>query len=251
MRMVIAACLLVLATTVDAAELTLSAESRKRLALAVYGDGHALVWDTRSVPLAAGANRLAFEGVSRQMLPSSAIIQADHGVQMVAIDYDFALLTPEALLRRSLGKVVGIVRIHPTTGEETVDNATLLSVDGGPVLKYRDRIESTAPGRLVFYDVPGNLRPRPTLLATVASGEAGDKDVTLGYQTRGLGWSADYIALWNEEAKQLDLTGRATLANTAGADFPQAEVSLIAGAVYRQPQPGPPPVPLARARPRR
>lgn len=39
MRVAIAACLLVLATTLDAAELTLSAESRKRLALAVYGDG--------------------------------------------------------------------------------------------------------------------------------------------------------------------------------------------------------------------
>jgi hypothetical protein len=37
MRVVIAACLLVLAITVDAAELTLSAESRKRLALAPAG----------------------------------------------------------------------------------------------------------------------------------------------------------------------------------------------------------------------
>ena len=247
MRVVIAACLLVLATTAAAAEVTLSAESRERLALAVYGDGYALVWDTRSAPLAAGANRLAFEGVSRQMLPSSAMIQADHGVQLVDIDYDFALLTPEALLRRSLGKVVGVVRTHPTTGEETVENATLLSVAGGPVLKYRDRIESIAPGRLVFYDMPSDLRPRPTLLATVASGEAGGKDLTLGYQTRGLGWSADYVALWNEDAKQLDLTGRATLANTTGADFPQAELSLIAGAVNREPQPVPLLVPLARA----
>jgi hypothetical protein len=116
MRVLIAACLLVLATTADAAELTLSPESRKVLALAVYGDGYALVWDSRSAPLAAGSNRLAFEGVSRQMLPSSAMIQADHGVQLVDIDYDFALLTPEALLRRSLGKVVGVVRTHPTTG---------------------------------------------------------------------------------------------------------------------------------------
>jgi hypothetical protein len=92
MRVLIAACLLVLATTADAAELTLSPESRKVLALAVYGDGYALVWDSRSAPLAAGSNRLAFEGVSRQMLPSSAMIQADHGVQLVDIDYDFALL---------------------------------------------------------------------------------------------------------------------------------------------------------------
>jgi hypothetical protein len=247
MRVLITACLTALATTAAAAEPTLSPESRKALALAVYGDGYALVWDSRSAPLAAGANHLAFEGVSRQMLPSSAMIQADRGVQLVDIDYDFALLTPEALLRRSLGKVVGVVRTHPTTGEETVENATLLSVAAGPVLKYRDRIESIDPGRLVFYDVPADLRPRPTLLATVTAREAGDKDLTLGYLTRGLGWSADYVALWNEDAKQLDLTGRATLSNTTGADFPQAEVSLIAGSVNRETEPMPPPVPMPRA----
>jgi hypothetical protein len=247
MRVLITACLLVLATTADAAEVTLSPESRKALALAVYGDGYALVWDSRSAPLAVGSNRVAFEGVSRQMLPSSAMIQADHGVQLVDIDYDFALLTPDALLRRSLGKVVGVVRTHPTTGEETVENATLLSVAVGPVLTYRDRIESIDPARLVFYDMPADLRPRPTLLATVASGEAGGKDLTLGYQTRGLGWTADYVALWNEDAEQLDLTGRATLSNTTGADFPQTEVSLVAGSVNRESQPMPPPVPLTRA----
>ena len=152
MRLMITACLLVLATTANAAELALSPESRTALSLSVYGDGYAMVWDTRSAPLVAGANRLAFEEVSRQMLPSSATIRADHGVQVVDIDYDFTLLTPEALLRRSLGKVVGIVRTHPTTGEETIDKATLLSVAGGPVLKYRDRIESIDPGRLVFFD---------------------------------------------------------------------------------------------------
>jgi hypothetical protein len=242
----ITACLLVLATTAGAAELALSPVSRTALSLAVYGDGYTMVWDTRSAPLAAGDNRLAFEEVSRQMLPSSAAIQADHGVQVVDIVYDFALLTPEALLRRSLGETVGVVRTHPTTGEETVEKATLLGVAGGPVLKYRDRIESIDPGRLVFFDLPADLRPRPTLLATVATGAAGSRNLTLGYQTRGLGWSADYVALWNEDAKQLELAGRATPSNTAGVDFPNAEVSLVAGSVNREPQP---PVPAGRAAP--
>jgi hypothetical protein len=71
--------------------------------------------------------------------------------------------------------------------------------------------------------------------------------LTLGYLTRGLGWSADYVALWNEDAKQLDLSGRATLSNTTGADFPQAELSLIAGSVNRETEPMPPPVPMPRA----
>ena len=210
-----------------------------------YGDGWALVWDRRSADLVAGANRLAFEGVSPQMQPSTAMIDAGPGVRLVDIDYDFALLTPEALLRRSVGKTIGVVRTHPTTGEEKVENATLLSADNGVVLKYRDRVETGAPGRLVFYDLPADLRAKPSLVAGIEAERAGRSDVTLGYITRGLGWSADYVALWDEKAKTIGLTGRATLVNTSGASYPTAEVSLIAGSVNRE---APPMAPMPRGR---
>ena len=56
---------------------------------------------------------------------------------------------------------------------------------------------------------------------TVDSDQAGSSDVTLGYLTQGLGWSADYVALWNEAAGTIALGGRATLTNTSGTDFPR------------------------------
>ena len=221
-----------------AAETNLPAASRQApLVLDLYSDGWAMVWDRRSVELAAGANRLAFEEVSPQMQPSTAMIAAGDGVRLIDIDYDFALLTPDALIRRSVGKTVGVVRTHPTTGEETVENATLLAADKGIVLKYRDRIETGAPGRMVFYDVPGNLRAKPSLLVGVEAAHAGSTDVALGYITQGLGWSADYVALWDEKAKTIGLTGRATLSNNSGASYPAAQVSLIAGSVNRETPP--------------
>ncbi|HYN37881.1 MAG TPA: hypothetical protein VES39_01375, partial [Rhodospirillales bacterium] len=237
MRQTIAAAAIMLTATnpVHAADVSLPAESRRPpLVLSIYGDGLTLVWDRRSAELAAGANRLAFEGVSPQMQPSTAMIDAGAGVRLVDIDYDFALLTPEALLRRSLGKTIGVVRTHPTTGEETVENATLLSADNGVVLKYRDRIETGAPGRLVFYDLPADLRAQPSLLVGIEAERAGRTDVTLGYITRGLGWSADYVALWDDKANTVELTGRATLSNTSGTAYPPAEVSLVAGSVNRE-----------------
>ncbi len=223
-------------------EVTVAAEQRSHVSLTVYGDGSALIWDTRTASLNAGSNRLAFEGVSKQMLPSSAMIRAE-GIRLEDVVYDFALLTPDALLRRSLGKTVGVLRVHPTTGEETVENATLLSVASAPVVKYRDRIEAIDPGRLVFFDLPSDLRPRPALLATVDSPKSGRSDVTLGYLTNGLGWSADYVATWNEAQAKITLTGRATLSNTSGADFPGADVVLVAGTVNREQPPMPAPAP--------
>ena len=239
MRHLIAASAVVLgaATAAPAADLDVPAASRPApLVLNLYSDGSAMVWDRRSADLAAGPNRLLFDAVSPQMQPATAMIDAGPGVRLVDIDYDFALLTPDALVRRSVGKTVGVVRTHPQTGEETVENATLLAADGGIVLKYRDRVETGTPGRMVFYDLPPDLRAQPALLASVDVERAGRDDVILGYLTGGLGWSADYVALWDEKAKTLGLTGRATLSNTSGASFPAAEVSLIAGTINRAAQ---------------
>jgi hypothetical protein len=238
-------------TDVAAADVVLAPEAREPpipLALTVYGDGWALVWDRRAASLAAGANRLAFEGVSRQMLPSSAMIRAGAGVRLLDVDYDFALLTPDALLRRSVGKSIGVARLHPTTGERIVEAGTLLSAEDGVLVRLGDRIEAVDPARLVFAEAPADLRPQPTLLATVDSAAAGRTAVTLGYLSRGLGWNADYVALWDEAAGRLDLTGRATLANTSGADYPDADVSLIAGSVNREPASSPERVVMGRAK---
>lgn len=234
-----------------AADVVLTRESREPpdpLALTIYGDGWGLVWDRRAAALDAGANRLAFEEVSRQMLPSSAMIDAEAGVRLVEVSYDFALLTPDALRRRAIGRTVGVGRINPASGERIVENGTLLAIEDGVLVRIGDRILPVDPADLVFYDVPADLRPRPTLLATVDSTAAGRKPVRLGYLTRGLGWSADYVALWNEEAGKLDLTGRAAIANTSGADFPDATVALVAGTVHRAPEPADR-MPMARAAP--
>jgi len=235
---------------VAADEVALPADQRTALSLSIYADGWALIWDRRAATLVDGANRVAFEGVSRQMLPSSAMLEAAPGLRLVDIDYNFALLTPDALLRRSLGKTVGVVRMHPTTGEETIDKATVLAVSQGVVLKIGDRVETSPPGRLVFYDLPADLRAQPTMLATVASDGGGRKELGLGYLTRGLGWAADYVAQWDTASSRIDLTGRATLTNTTGVDFPGADVALIAGSVRREEQPVPaaPPEAMGRMR---
>ncbi|MGZ9107055.1 MAG: hypothetical protein ACXW3M_14895, partial [Rhodoplanes sp.] len=177
MRLALIACVWLVATAAGAA-------------VAIYNDGHGLIWDRRAALLASGINRVAFESVSRQMLPSSVMIMSEAGVRLVDFTFDSALLTQQALLRHFVGKTVGLVRMHPTTGEETVETANLLSVLEKPIVNHRGRIEAVDPGRLVFYEAPKHLRPQPTLLATMESSESGRTDISLGYSTRGLSWSA-------------------------------------------------------------
>lgn len=219
--------------TAKGEETRLTPENRTSLAVTVYGGGLALISDERIATLQKGINRLAFEGVGKHMIPSSAWLVGYESGSIREIDYDFDLLTPEALLRRSVGKTVKVVRTHPTTGEDTVEDAEVLSTQGGVVLRYRDRIETGIPGRLVFEKVPGDLRPVPALVASIDSTVAGERTLALSYLTGGLSWEADYSMEVDLSKGELDLDGRVTLTNSSGTDFRNASLGLVAGQVNR------------------
>src|SRR5690606_8222204 len=126
------------------------------------------------------------------------------------------------------------------TGADTTEDAIVLSVaEGQVVLKIGDRIEVTPPGRLVYSTVPANLRERPTLVVKVASDQAGDVPVDLSYLTRGLSWSADYVAELSADEKSVNLNGWVTLTNMSGIAYEDAKLQLVAGDV-NQYQPAPP-----------
>ncbi len=224
------------AATAD--DVAVPVEARTGLAITVYGDGLAMIRESRAAVLQSGTQRLTFPGISPGIVASSAIVEAAGGGNVVAIDYDFDLLSPESLLRRSLGRQILVVRSHPQTGEDTLDPATLLSLSNGIVLRYRDRIETDPPGRLAFPTLPPELTAQPTLAATLANVPAGRQDLSLSYLSGGLSWSADYVLI--DRGRRLDLAGRATVANTAGVDYANAALGLIAGSIRRVSEPGAP-----------
>lgn len=220
-----------------AGEQTVAANGRAALAVTVYGNGLALIKETRKATLTKGRNVLAIEGVGTSMIPESVSLSAD-GTTVVERNFEFDLLTPEAILKRSVGRKVGIVRTHPTTGEESIERATVLSVAGGVVLKAADgKILTGVPGRLVFDQLPEGLRAKPTLLATVEVGIAGKKNINLHYLTGNMSWHADYTLTIADDEKAFDLEGWATITNTSGAEYRDATLKLIAGDVRRQSRP--------------
>ena len=109
----------------------------------------------------------------------------------------------------------------------------MLAVNDGVVLQIGPRIEvlrdDGLPARVVFDKVPDNLRARPTLSVTVQAARPGTAPATLSYLTPGLGWSADYVALFDEAKGQIDVQGWVTLTNTTGTGFARADTLLVAG----------------------
>ncbi len=211
-------------------------EDQQSVAVTIYNQDLALVKDTRKVNIKAGLNALALRDVSAQMRPETALlrsINAPGSLTLLEQNFDFDLLTPQKMLEKYVGKTVGIVKTNPTTGVETTEQATVLAANNGVVLKVGNRIETGLPGRIVYDDVPANLRDRPTLVTQINNKGATDQTVELSYLTGGLGWKADYVAELNDKEDKLDLSGWVTLTNTSGASYKNAKLQLVAGDVNR------------------
>ncbi len=215
-------------------EIRSTIEDQKEVAVTIYNEQLALVKDLRQVNLSNGFNRLAFREVSAQMRPETALLRSiDHpkGFHLIEQNFDFDLLTPQKLLEKYVGKNVRVVKVHPTTGEERTEEAVVLSVNNGVVLRVGNRIETGYPGRIIYDEVPENLRDRPTLVISLESGTSKQQDLQLSYLTGGLGWKADYVAELDESDKFVDLTGWVTLTNQSGATYKNAKLQLVAGDV--------------------
>jgi hypothetical protein len=204
----------------------------RSLAVTIYADDLALVQDRRDIEVKGGRQRIEFQDVSAQIRPETAsLTAADIGI--VEQNFDFDLLTPAKLMEKAVGHEVTIVRVNPATGAETRETALVLATNGGVVLKIGQRIEvlrdDGLPVRVIFDKVPENLRARPTLSITVIGGHAGTRSATLSYLTPGLGWRADYVALYNEADSKIDVQGWVTLTNSSGVTYDNAQTLLVAG----------------------
>lgn len=229
----------------------------QQVAVTIYNDNLALVQDKRDMDVASGRQRLEFPGVSGQIRPETVALSAT-GITIVEQNFDFDLLTPAKLMEKAVGTTITIIRVNPATGAETRERAEVLATNNGVVLKIGNRIEvlrdDGLPVRVIFDKVPENLRSKPTLSVTVNGDRRGTRPVTLNYLTGGLGWSADYVALFDDVTSKLDVQGWVTLTNSSGTTYDNADTTLVAGSPlradqYRQqqyrPQPTRPQMPQA------
>lgn len=207
---------------------------QKEVAVTIYNENLALVKDQRKLQLKHGPVALAFRDVSAKMRPETALLRSltsPGSLSVVEQNFNFDLLTPQKLLEKYVGRNVSIIRTNTATGAETTESAQVLSANNGVVLKIGDRIETGLPGRIIYPDVPANLRDRPTLVMSLDNNGAQQQDVELSYLTAGLSWKADYVVELNGADDKLDISGWVTLGNTSGSTYRNAKLQLVAGDV--------------------
>lgn len=213
------------------------ATERDSLEITVYTGGFALINDYRQLPLKQGTTEIVLVDVPSSLIAESVQLAPirSGAFKTQQMSLQAALLTPGALLRRYVGREVGLIKTHPTTGAETEVKAQVLSANG-PVLLVDGRLETGVPGRLVFPEAPASLHARAALVARVEARASAPVPATFRYLADGLSWQADYTATLNEAGTGLDLTGWATIRNATDAPFDQATLRVVAGDVSRGPR---------------
>lgn len=228
--------LLMISHGVYAGEYISPMADQTQVAVTIYNEDLALVKDTRSLNLPQGQHRLSIRDVSAFIKPETALLRSllpNTSLSVLEQNFDFDLLSPQKLLEKHVGQTVTLVKTNAVTGQETQETATILSAQNGIVLKLGNRIETSVPGRLVYPNVPEQLKDRPTLTTTLEYKGSPSARLELSYLTSGLQWKADYVAELNQQETALDLSAWVTLTNTSGSAYPNAKVQLVAGDVNR------------------
>ncbi|MCW4463377.1 DUF4139 domain-containing protein [Sphingomonas sp. BT-65] len=207
------------------AQIVETPSAQGEVAVTIYNNNLALVQDKRELRLPAGKSKQDFPDVAAQIRPETVTLSAP-GAAIVEQNFDFDLLTPEALMEKAVGQNVTVVR------EGKSMPAKVLAYNNGAVVEIGGRIEVlNEKDRVVFPSLPPSLRARPTLSVTLDAEAAGPRPATLSYLTSGMSWKSDYVALFDEKAGKIDVQGWLTLTNNSGTTYANASTLLVAGVV--------------------
>ncbi|MBS1714375.1 MAG: DUF4139 domain-containing protein [Armatimonadetes bacterium] len=212
-----------------------SKSERTGIELSVYKQDFAMVQESRAVRLAQGKTKVSVRDVSPVLDPESVLFGWKGAVKadVVGNTYDLGSAESGHLLKRYLGQEVELVWYGENGREGQRLKGMLQSAgEGGTVFESGGKLYVNPPATVVVPDT-GDVVLRPSLKADVQSTTAGDAEMTVSYLTRGLSWSADYVATLDEDGEKAALECWATVTNTTGTVFPSAAVTLVAGSPNR------------------
>jgi hypothetical protein len=203
--------------------------------LTIYKQDFAMVTEARQVELGSGLTRLNVDNVSRSLDPQSVTFdwrEPGPKPDVVANTYDLGAASGGALLKRYVGREVEMYWPSENGAPRESVKGVLELADDGMVLRSGDRYYINPTGTIVA-PAETSVVARPRLNVQVNSPTATRGKLAVSYLTRGMSWSADYVATLDPAGRSMRLECWATIANQTGVDYPSARLSLVAGSPNR------------------
>jgi hypothetical protein len=197
------------------------------VSVTVYNQNLGVVKDFRSIDLSSGRSKINITDVAQQIDPTSVHIKLNG--EVLEQNYQYDLVSLDKILRKFINQNIRLV----SETNETVEGK-LLSAIGGQIVLERSEgglvmLPNVNKYRFSVDYLPEGLITQPTLVWDVNSYSSGKQDVEISYQTKGMNWHAEYVAVLNEDDTALDLNSWVSVENTSGATYKNAKLKLVAG----------------------
>lgn len=224
-----------LAILLSALSLTIPSENfsqendQKAIAVTVYNNNLGVVKDLRDIKIKNGLSEIKITDVAKMIDPTSVHIKLDG--EVIEQNYQYDLVSLDKILQKYIDKQISLI------GEngEFVEGRLLSSLGGQVVLETKDGGLTMLPNvnkyRFSVGSLPDGLITKPTLVWQVNSNKSGNQDVEISYQTKGMNWHAEYVAVLNEDDTKLDLNSWVSVDNRSGTTYRNAKLKLVAGDV--------------------
>jgi hypothetical protein len=204
---------------------------QKQIAVTVYNNNLGVVKDVREINLTSGLSKISITDVAKLIDPTSVHIKLNG--EVIEQNYQYDLVSLDKILQKYVDKEIRLV----SESNELVEGKLLSSMGGQIVLKTKEggllMIPNVSKYRFSVGSLPDGLITKPTLVWKVNSNKSGKQDVELSYQTQGMNWHAEYVAVLNEDDTKLDLNSWVSVDNNSGTTYKNAKLKLIAGDVNR------------------
>lgn len=223
-------------------------------ALTIYNQDFAVARTTLNLNLHAGINSVETNQVTNQLEPDSVILRAlgqtrDSARPFFGIleqNYEAAVVTQDFLLQKYEGKTIEFEISPGNDVEGKIIRAPSMHQNqyGGfeqtpALIEVKGQMQFQLPGMPLFPSSTDGLLLKPALRWQIESEEPQQVDAELAYITNGLNWEATYNVVAQsggadgEGAEKANFMGWVTIKNDSGADFPRANIKLMAGDVAR------------------
>lgn len=214
------------------------------VAITIYNQNFGVVRERRKVNVPDKLGMVRFTDVAAQIDGTSVSFKSltDPDAKVLEQNYEYDLVSADKLLQKFIDKPITVL-----TKDGSRYSGNLLSFDPNQLVirQFGEKGDLAMVQRgdnvkdIQFSALPEGLITKPTLVWKLATEKTGDQVIEVAYQTAGINWQSDYIALLNDKDTALDLSGWVTVNNQSGATYKEAKLKLIAGDVRRVQPPQP------------
>lgn len=209
---------------------------RKSLNVTVYNNNLGVIREIRNFNVKSGVSEINITDVAQLIDPTSVKIKFDG--QVLEQNYRYDLVSLTKILEKYIDKSISLVSEQGKTIEGTLlsinSSQIVLRTSGGGLLMIPD----FGKYQITVGSLPEGLITRPTLVWKINTKNAGNKEIELSYQTQGMNWHAEYVAVLDKTDSKIDLNAWVSIENNSGATYTNAVLKLVAGDVnIIQPQP--------------